>query len=336
MAFRAIHIWICFAFLLSSCGPEKPEVPEVKKAITIRLNRFDQELFTMPEGALGSRFNELKKSYPEFLPRFGQMINIGVVNDSSFIANLDHFRSDAEVRKVYAETSREFSNVSDIDSELSKAFTFYHHYFPKRKIPQFVSFVSGFNYAIAVGDSFAAVGLDMYMGPEFNYYSMLQFPKFKLPVMRREYIPSDLTRAWISTEFENTDKSSELLSAVIYQGKILYIADLLLPEVADSLKFGFNNRQLEWLKENEKRIWAFMVDQKMLFGTNYSENARYLNDAPFTPGMPKDSPGRAVVWSGLQIVRSYMKNNPAVKLEELLLEKDSRKILNRSGYKPMK
>jgi hypothetical protein len=40
------------------------------------------------------------------------------------------------------------------------------------------------------------------------------------------------------------------------------------------------------------------------------------------------------MWVGLQIVRSYMKNNDEVTLAELMNEKNPQKILNKSKYRP--
>ena len=60
---------------------------------------------------------------------------------------------------------------------------------------------------------------------------------------------------------------------------------------------------------------------------------KYLNDAPFTSGMPSDSPGRTVVWTGFRIVEKYMKKTGA-SLEELMQEQDYHKILRVAGYRP--
>ena len=41
-------------------------------------------------------------------------------------------------------------------------------------------------------------------------------------------------------------------------------------------------------------------------------------------------------WLGWQIVRKYMNAHPKLELQDLLVEKDARKILQDSGYKPGK
>lgn len=326
-------------FLLqASCTDtkEKPPLVEESKRVSLNIKRFDKDLFSLSSSLRSSDIHKLKSEYPDFLPRFGQMLNIGKPEDSAFAVNLAHFISDPEVKKVYEETQVKYKDLSAVEKELSEAFTYYSHYFPQRKVPSAIAYVSGFNYAIAVGESFVAAGLDMYMGKDYRYYGLLQFPQFKIPFMDQPYIAPDMMRAWLATEFPNEEKSTELISAMIHEGKVLYAMRKLFPEHHDSLISGFNGKQLEWLERSEKNIWTFLIDRKMLFSTNFSENAKYLNEAPFSPGMPKESPGRTVVWVGYRIIDSYMKKFPKTTLNELFELKDSKMILNSSGYKPMK
>ena len=63
---------------------------------------------------------------------------------------------------------------------------------------------------------------------------------------------------------------------------------------------------------------------------------KFLNPAPFTPGVGEknDSAPRLAVWTGWQIVKQYMDNNPNVTLQQLMGDNDAQKILNGSKYKP--
>ena len=61
---------------------------------------------------------------------------------------------------------------------------------------------------------------------------------------------------------------------------------------------------------------------------------KYMGETPFTQGFPEGSPGRVGHWTGWQIIKKYMKNNPSITIKELMQEKDAQKILNLSKYKP--
>ena len=64
---------------------------------------------------------------------------------------------------------------------------------------------------------------------------------------------------------------------------------------------------------------------------------RFIEIAPFTKfGMKFDNqgPGRIGQWLGWQIVKSYMQNNKNMTISALFEEKDSKKILKLSSYRP--
>jgi len=50
--------------------------------------------------------------------------------------------------------------------------------------------------------------------------------------------------------------------------------------------------------------------------------------------MPKESPGRAAVYVGYDIVPEYMKRNPKLTLQDLAREDNAQKILDEAKYKP--
>jgi uncharacterized protein YjaZ len=152
--------------------------------------------------------------------------------------------------------------------------------------------------------------------------------------MHKGKIASDVAYAWAVTEFGNPEKVISLLDNMIYQGKLMYFVDALLPGQQDSLKIGYTAKQLEWCKMNEAQMWSSLIENKMLYSNKRMDMVRYINPAPTTSGFPLDSPGRTGVWIGWQIVRQYMKKHPKTRLEELMRNNDFQKILNDSKYFP--
>jgi hypothetical protein len=191
--------------------------------------------------------------------------------------------------------------------------------------------MSGFNYAIET--SSFSIGLEMYLGNKSPFYEMLQFPAYKRVNMRKEYIVSDLVHAWMEKTFPNTNKSGTLLNQMMYQGKLLYMVDALMPEEQDTIKIGYSKKQLDWCIENEN-MWGYLIKNKFLYSNEITTVTKFTGEAPFTTGFVKDSPGRTGVWIGWRIVRKYMENNPKVTLQQLMAETDAQKILANSKYKP--
>ena len=110
--------------------------------------------------------------------------------------------------------------------------------------------------------------------------------------------------------------------------------DGLLPNVNDSLKFGYTTKQLNTCLENEKNYWGFFVKDNKLFDNDLKIVSEFTTDGPFTRAISKDCPPRIAMWIGRQIVKSYMEHNEKVTLNDLMNEKDSQKILSKSKYKP--
>ena len=121
---------------------------------------------------------------------------------------------------------------------------------------------------------------------------------------------------------------------MIYDGKILYFLNSIMPDTPDSITTGYTSVQLNWCGANEKNTWSFFIDQKMLFSSDQNQIAKFMNDGPTTNGFPKESPGAIGKWLGWRIVQAYMKKNPAGTLEQLMNNNDYKKILLESKYKP--
>ena len=134
-------------------------------------------------------------------------------------------------------------------------------------------------------------------------------------------IPDEMTRG-------------NLLDNIVHEGKMLYYLDLVLPETPDSLKVGFTAAQLKWCEESEESIWAFLLQEDLLFSSRLADIQRLIGEGPSTKGMPQESPARAAVWTGWQIVREFMERNPEVTIQQLFEMKDGQQILKKSGYRP--
>jgi gliding motility-associated lipoprotein GldB len=322
--------------LLLSCNPNKLEVNVSTIKLSIKIKRFEQDLFRLKQQDIAAGIPALEKKYGNFLQRFSaSVIKIGTLDNPSYAANLKGFLMDNDINSVYSDVQAAYSNVDQLNEDLTDAFKHYRYHFPTRTIPQVVTFVSGFNYALVADDSTLGIGLDMYMGEKYKYYELIQYPKYRTHLMDREHIAVDAIRSWVSSEFDDVNLKPDMLSQILFQGKVMYALDACFPAEHDTLKIGYSKKQNDWVKGNEAKIWAYFIDKKLLFSTNYGENLKYINDAPFTSGLPRESPPKVGVWLGWQIIRAYMNNNKT-SLEELFAEKDAQKILNRSKYKPAK
>ena len=203
-----------------------------------------------------------------------------------------------------------------------------------------ISFLSGFAVQTPIGNDYIGIGLDMFLGESGSrFYPALRqsIPAYIARRFNPQNISPRVIESFIREDmFPDQDINRNLLSKMIYNGKILYLMDAVMPETNDSLKIGFTKKQLEWCNENEASIWAYLLQNELLFESDYMKIQKYLAEAPFTPGVGEnlDSAPKLGIWTGWQIIRKYMDKNPEISLQELMLEKDSQKILTDSNYKP--
>jgi hypothetical protein len=263
------------------------------------------------------------------------ILDIGNYEDSLFLEYLEMFRTDSIVRKAYDDVNEKYPDLKEITDKLTKAFKYYRYYFPDKYIPKVYTYISGFNQSLILTDSVLAIGLDKYLGAEYTFYNDLQFHKYLSQNMYPEKIVSDYIETWIGNTWElNTRKNNDLISKMLFEGKILYATKMILPDEDDSKIFGFMPDQLRWCKNNEKTMWITLIENKLLFSTDYFMIKKLTDVAPYTSEFTSESPGKACNWVGYNIIVKYVKNNPQVSLRELMDNDNYHTIFEQARYKP--
>ncbi|NTV82784.1 MAG: hypothetical protein HGA23_00610 [Bacteroidales bacterium] len=210
--------------------------------------------------------------------------------------------------------------------------------YPGFKVPAVYSYISGLLYESPVEylDSVMIIGLDMFLGWDFEQYRAAGLPVYMTKRMEPQNILPECARQVAFSLLPEDVQPKTLLDYMILHGKILYAMDVFLPATPDSLKIGYTKSQSNWCNENEASVWRLFIDQEMLYKSDEFLNNRFIQDGPFTAGLPEGSPAMLGRWIGWQIVRSYMKKNSGTDLSHLFELDDAQQILSQSGYKPKK
>ena len=185
-------------------------------------------------------------------------------------------------------------------------------------------------------DSLLGIGLDMYLGADYKYYTSLELPHYMIHKFRKEYIVSDCIKGWFQSEWDVPANANDMLSNMIYQGKLLYFSQLMSPEMEDTIRMGYSADQLKWCVDNEAKTWSFFIEQKLLYSKTPGIYMKFINDGNSTNGFPKEAPAKLGCYIGWQIVQSYMNVNSNLTLEDLMKSNEAQQILNNSKYKPKK
>ncbi len=321
--------------LLYSCGNNPLEIDVSTINLDLTVKRFEQDLFDGKTEITPATVETFNKKYGLFFQDFTQsIINIGAYNNPEALHHLNAFKKDSYINDIRTDVNLIYSDFSPYQKELENAFKHYKHYFPKKQVPEIITYISGFNYAIVTDKNYLGIGLDMFLGSDHEAYPNLGLPKYKTDFMNKESLVTGAMIGWVSTEFEMKEKNADLLTEMIHQGKLLYILDALMPLSPATTKISYSEEQIAWCKTNAEPVWFYFIDNKLLYNKQTTEIIKYMGEAPFIQGFPEGSPGRIGHWVGWQIVKAYMQNNPTITLEQLVNENDAQKILTKSKYKP--
>ena len=336
---KRLTTWILIlltAITANKCTCKRePKIPLDEINVEVKVKRFDRDLFAINPNDMQLGIAEMESKYSTFFRLFSEgIIGIGLPEEPEFASYLNSFITDNMVTEAYKDVQRVFPNTDELDETLTNAFKRYRYYFPNKPIPNVYGFISGFNNSVVLADSILAVGFDRYLGRDYPSYPRLGVHNYISYNMHPKKIPSDLLRSWAIGEFHFNDSIDNLLNNMIYEGMLMYFTKRMIPEQPDSLIFGFKPDQMRWCQRNEKDMWSYLVEHKLLFNTDAFTIKKFVNDAPFTHNFPKESPGRAAVWIGYRIVNRFMDRNESVKLSQLMEERDYQKILNGAKYNP--
>ena len=307
---------------------------DTAKTKAINIYRFEQTLFTTDSIKIKDDILEWETELGSFFERFNQEILRTNSQSAGYRDEILAFISYPDMREAYDTLMKKYPNVDFLESDLADAFDRYKHHFPERKAPRVITYFSGFNFGVVTNDSILAIGLDYFLGKDCRFYKRLSFPEYMRFKNKKKFILPYCFEAIANNEFGAFDRGNDFLSQMIYKGKIMYFLDVMLPQLPKADKLRFSKKQIAWCEENEKNIWAYLIDNEILFSTDVKQFNSYINYSPFAKGMSNKSPGRIAYWLGWKIVYEYIENNKNLTLEQLMKNTDAQQILQQSGYKP--
>ena len=326
--------------LLSSCTGGRNYFPKHIEPAEVNIVRFDKAILNLETVGdsltMRAAVDELYQEYPEFTSIWVEDI-LGIpTEDTTYLCRvIPEFLHDTTYgfQATNAKCAEKFVDIDDIQQELNEAFGRLQTFYPSH-VPTLYFFISGFNSSVlGVLDGDIAIGIDMYLGSDYEYYNRVVYEYQKI-TMRKECIPVDVLSYFLFTHVPFTSDKNRLLENMIYRGKIMYIASLLFPKEKPWDVIGYTKEKWDWCVSNERAIWGLMMDKKDLYKTDPLVMTSYLNDGPFTSEISQQSPGRLGTWVGWRIVESYLEHHPEVSLADVLEDGDAQKILEQSYYKP--
>ena len=323
MSFKDFNFYLItlfYVFLFIQCKKNNNKEEEINSIpINISFERFDKKFYNTDSFKL----NDLKKRYFYLFPK--------KFDDSIWVNR----RKDSLQLILKKAIEKKFKNFAFIEDDVNQLFKHLKYYFPKIKIPKIVTLINNVDYQskIIFLDTLVLISLDTYLGKNHEIYNGIpNYIKYDMDV---SFLSSHIADKFLNSKI-NYPKERTFLAQIIYYGKKLYLKEKLLPNKNDTIRIGYSKQDLTWAQENELYIWKYFIENELLYNTDSKLIRRFIDPSPFSKfylEIDNQSPGRIGRWIGWQIVRSFMKKNPEVKIEDLIF-KPSEELFIKSGYKP--
>jgi len=316
---RTSLILLIFLFF-NACQDEFTNESDIESiSVSISFDRFDLKFYDQPSEVIP----ELKKKYPFLFPK--------QFSDSVWISR----QKDSLQLLLQSEVNKTFKDIELFERDVDHLFKHIKYFFPFAKTPRVITLTNNVDYQIKTvySDSLLLISLDTFLGSENHLYDGI--PTYIRKELDPKYITvqiADKFGAFIIPPVEDRT----FLARMIYEGKKLYLNDLLLPHVPIEDRIVYTKEEFNWALENEKYVWQYFIEKQVLYQTQLEWVQRFIEPAPFSKfylQLDNETPGRIGSWLGWQIVNSYMTQFPETPLDELL-KISPQKLFNLSKYKP--
>lgn len=244
---------------------------------------------------------------------------------------------DTAIQALYKQTKAVYQDVSDLEKQFADAFAHVKYYYPKFKSPKIYTVISGLAIERVLNDSVIVLSLDFFLGEKAKYKPISPdgtfYPEYILKRYKKPYlVPACIL--YISDKYNKTDMlDNTVLADMIAAGKAYYFTKKMMPCIHDTLIIGYTGTQLKDAKSHESLIWGFLIQNKALYETSHIIKTKYTGERPYTAEIGPRCPGKIGTWVGWEIVKKYM-HGGAVTLQQLMENKDAKKLLIDSKYKP--
>jgi hypothetical protein len=326
-----LFVMIFFA----SCSSQKEENKEALPEINWDMQRMDRA-FT--EASSEQVIDSILKKHPE--------ISIGYFScppEKTPILARDLYQlfQNPALRKFYEQSQdSSFFGGDRLEKELKVAFQHVQKEFPGLKTPKIRTVFSGFGglgteftaQHVQVSDSLIVIGLDFFMGKKGLYLPPNVYD-YQLRRLEPRALVGQVILQYSAFLNKQNEEDHTLLSDMIWYGKGYAFTKTIVPELADSLLFGYTNQELVETNAFQKQVWEHFIDKKLLFNKEELVKNKYLGERPKTPEIGPACPGSIGRWVGYTIVQHYWAANPKLSIAKIMADQDYNRIFLKSAYR---
>jgi len=327
---------LCLGISFSTCSGNREKKPDVSHIDSnLEILRFEIDFSQVDTSEISEGLESLSMKYPSFFEVYFQQI---LAERPIKPEELEDFAleilQEGYLRPITDTTLMILGETKSIFSDVDEMIRYYRYFFEDYNPKVLVTFVSEFGVgACTIGEDTLGIGLDMYLGEDFEGYDPGIFPSFVRASMNPDFIPVHLGKTMIQNKIPGI-KSNRMLDIMLYNGKVLYGLGKILPDMPDHILMEYNPEQMAWVADNELQIWSHFLSNELLYSTKRQDYQKLIGPSPNAPNMPPEAPGQTANWIGWQIVKAYMNRYPQTSLQQLMEINDAQELLEKSRYRP--
>lgn len=337
MFMKQLTIILCMILTLTMTSCQKTDSHKTKLKVrydnlepqNIEIKNYANALFSIDTSNFAEGLKSIQKDFSLFLN--------GDLNDPYAVNYLKDFATDTFCLRLNDMAGNSFPDNKKIIHDIRSVCQHLKYYYPNIDIPNTAYlYISGIDYdmpAVMILDDGIVISMDFYLGNDNNIYDYVGMPRFRSLRCQPDYISRDLAESIYSSYIARNSNRRDVMSEMINAGKRLYFIEAMNPSLPDSVLMGYSSKQMQWAQLYESDVWASVVGNNMLYSNEVEVFRTLFGDGPFTQAFSNEAPSRLGEYIGLQIIRSYMKNND-VNLQNLMNNDDLQKIFQASQYKP--
>jgi len=338
------YLFLVLLISVASCSKHKKEEfidPKTGEKESIQINRFDRELFAVPDKDIETFLQDLYNKYPEMFS--------SSMENKEYVKMIEKFITDKYLTEAQSIVQQQYPDISFLEKDLTQAFALLQEEHKETTLPKrFFTMIFGpaeFSYMFEnrcyTNGDYSVIALDMYSFPliEKNpYYS--QIPQYMRNTLTKEYIVPDFMRMYLKNiTYKDTkdmylDPDCSLLDVILQEGKYSYMVKNILPSYQDYQVLRYTKEQMKWCQDNEKLIWGYIIQNRLLYEKDRSKYLSLIADGPSSRPLA-DSPSRVANYIGYNIINEFMRREN-ITFDSLINLTDSQLILQKSAYKPKK
>lgn len=160
------------------------------------------------------------------------VLRIGYVSDPQINAKFLNFYQDSTLQCILREVGRQYSDMDDVNKELSEAFGRLKRIFPEMKLPQVYAQIGSLDQSIVVNNDMLGINLDKYLGSGYPLYLKF-YPEAQRAQMERSMIVPDCIMFYTLSIFPaRHDEEVSPAERDVHIGKIQWVTNRIVGRTA--------------------------------------------------------------------------------------------------------